>query len=125
MRRLKRENTLLHRIAQQNAVAYSKDHVLFMTVLAQLGGQATITTGTMNQVLANSGLRIITSQHPDRPAEVTLILTDGTEVAPSEPARLENGSTIEFGPSTDEDCVIGSIHSEMVLDQPSIESNEL
>ena len=52
-RRMKRTNSLLRRALQQEAIQRYKTHAMLMAVLAQKGGEVTITAGTMQQVSQN------------------------------------------------------------------------
>ena len=53
MKRIKRSNNMLKRELQRNTLANYKLFSTFMMVLAQKGGEVTVTKGTAEQVLAS------------------------------------------------------------------------
>lgn len=52
-RRIKRNNTLLKASLKRESIDRFKTHALLMAVLAQKGGEATVTEGTLKQVVDN------------------------------------------------------------------------
>lgn len=52
-RRIKRNNTLLKASLKRESIDRFKTHSLLMAVLAQKGGEATVTEGTLKQVVDN------------------------------------------------------------------------
>lgn len=54
-RRVKRQNTLLHRTVQAVRLDNLKHFEVLLTVLSQAGGEVTVTRGTADQVHENLG----------------------------------------------------------------------
>jgi hypothetical protein len=80
MRRLKRENTLLHRVARANAQQFAQSRMFLLGVLAQNGGEVRVTAGTLKQVVANPNLSVEASRNAED-TELTIRLVDGAPIA--------------------------------------------
>jgi hypothetical protein len=109
MRRLKRENTLLHRVARANAQQFAQSRMFLLGVLAQNGGEVRVTAGTLKQVVANPNLSVEASRNAED-TELTIRLVDGTPIATAPYEEL--GINVSDNALTD-------------FSQPGIESTEV